>query len=105
LKPEGLTCKVVVGAKAKRPLAQESHASVFKTEDHEGLKIELHYEVPKDDACAKTQVLSSPRLAGAKTIEDFRDQTIKTTKAICCNPPHYKRGAVYSLTHITGSRP
>jgi hypothetical protein len=42
------------------PLAREARARGFKTEDHEGLKIELHYEVLKDNARAKTQALSSP---------------------------------------------
>jgi hypothetical protein len=94
----------VLGRRRNVPLARESHASVFKTEDHEGLKIELHCEVPKDDARTKTQALYLPRLAGVRIIKDFGDRTIKTTKAIHCNPPHCKRGPVYSSTHITGSR-
>jgi hypothetical protein len=87
------------------PLAREARARGFKTEDHEGLKIELHYEVLKDNARAKTQPLSSPAQAGAETIKDFRDQTIRTTKTMHCNLPHCKRGPVYSSAHVTGSQP
>jgi hypothetical protein len=68
------------------------------------LKVEPHSEVPKDDAHVKTHALFLPRLIEAKATEDFRDRTIKTTKAIRCNSPHCKRGAVYSLAHVAGSR-
>jgi hypothetical protein len=86
-------------------LAQEAHAREFKIEDHEGLKVELHYEVLKDNARAKTQALSSPTQARAETIKDFRDQTIRTTKTMRCNVPYCKRGSMYSLVHVIGSRP
>jgi hypothetical protein len=78
------------------PLAREARTRGFKTEDHEGLKIESRCKVLRDNARAKTQALPSPRQAGAKTIEDSGDRTIRTAKTMHCNIQHCKRGPVYS---------
>ena len=52
-------------------LAREARARGFKTEDHEGLKIEPDCEMLRDNARAKTQALPLPVQDGAKTIKDL----------------------------------
>jgi hypothetical protein len=86
----------MLGRRHNVPLAREAHARGFKTDDHEGLKIEPHFEVHRDNACAMTQALPSPGQAGAKTIKDSRNRTIRTAKTMHCNLPHCKRGPMCS---------
>jgi hypothetical protein len=96
---------VLLGRRCNAPFTREARARGFKTEDHEGLKIELHYEVLKDNVRAKTQALPSPAQTRAKTIKDSGDRTIRTTKPCVVTFHIVKGGPMYSSAHVTGSRP
>jgi hypothetical protein len=82
----------MLGRRRNVPLTPEARTRGFKTEDEEGLKIEPHCEVLRDNTRAKTHELPLPGQAEAKTIKDSRDRRIRTMKTMHCNLPHCKRG-------------